>query len=207
MKRLIFPLAICALALAMTTATLAQNDDRNKVEVFAGYSLLHTDAGDLDSSFNSHGVKGAVTGSLSRYFGLTGDISYNSKSGSFSDSSGVYNGKFRTTQFMGGVQIKNYNKDGGKLRPFATALAGVANQHADINGTVFGSPFNGSVGSTDFAMALGGGLDLKVSDRLDIRLVQAEYNPIFVKDQTVNGTTFSGGTQNNFRLSFGIVIH
>jgi opacity protein-like surface antigen len=206
MKKVFFPLVIAALALGMAITTFGQTD-RNKAEVFVGYSLLHTDMGDLDASFNSHGINGAVTGTVSRYVGITGDISYHSKSDSFSDSTGVYSGKFRTTQYMGGVQIKDYAKDGGKLRPFARALAGVANQHADLNGTIFGSPFNDSLSTNNFALAVGGGLDLKVSNRVDIRLIQAEYNPIFFKDQTVGTTTFSGGTQNNFRLSFGIVIH
>jgi hypothetical protein len=50
--------------------------------------------------------------------------------------------------------------------------------------------------ATSFAMALGGGLDLRVSKRIDVRLVQFDYTPTF----------FGPGRQDNFRISAGIVF-
>jgi len=45
-------------------------------------------------------------------------------------------------------------------------------------------------------MAFGGGLDIRLNDRLDIRAVQVDWNPIR-----------SGGvTTNNLRFGVGIVI-
>ena len=45
--------------------------------------------------------------------------------------------------------------------------------------------------------AAGGGLDVKWTDRISVRLVQADYL----------GTRYGDATQNNFRLSAGIVFH
>jgi hypothetical protein len=50
---------------------------------------------------------------------------------------------------------------------------------------------------TGFAGAFGGGLDIRASERIDIRAFQFDYNP----------TRLDGSTQHNFRVGVGIVIH
>jgi hypothetical protein len=55
----------------------------------------------------------------------------------------------------------------------------------------------------DFAMVFGGGIDVKLGKRIDLRLIQVDYNPIFVK--TRNG--IEGKTQHNFRIGVGLVFH
>jgi hypothetical protein len=54
----------------------------------------------------------------------------------------------------------------------------------------------GGFGSSSFSMALGGGLDAELTDAIHWRLVQLDYVL----------TQFGGGSQNNFRLSTGILI-
>jgi hypothetical protein len=56
-------------------------------------------------------------------------------------------------------------------------------------------------------MLLGGGLDVKVHRHISIRVIQADYNPIFFRDQDVGDVVIPGQTQNNFRIGAGIVIH
>ena len=73
----------------------------------------------------------------------------------------------------------------GKFRPFAEALFGAA--HVDAN--------NGVGSDTSFATALGGGLDYKI-----IRPVAWRFQGDYVQ------TRFFGATQNNVRLSTGIVF-
>jgi opacity protein-like surface antigen len=72
----------------------------------------------------------------------------------------------------------------GKMRPFAEALFGAS--HVNTNGA-------GS--DTSFATAIGGGLDYKITKPLAWR-VQADYLQ----------TRFFGSTQNNVRISTGIVL-
>ncbi|MGC1223452.1 MAG: hypothetical protein WA872_16880 [Candidatus Sulfotelmatobacter sp.] len=73
----------------------------------------------------------------------------------------------------------------GKFRPFAEGLFGGA--HVNVN--------NGVGSDTSFATALGGGLDYKI-----IRPVAWRFQGDYVQ------TRFFGTTQNNVRLSTGIVL-
>ena len=76
--------------------------------------------------------------------------------------------------------------------PFAHALFGVAKLKTETN--EFGPLL--SFSDTSFALALGGGLDVTVNDRLAIRVVQIDYLR----------TSFFDGTQNKGRIAAGIVL-
>jgi hypothetical protein len=73
----------------------------------------------------------------------------------------------------------------GKIRPFAEALFGAGHISTD----------NGGGSDTSFATALGGGIDYKI-----IRPVAWRFEGDYVQ------TRFFGTTQNNVRLSTGIVL-
>jgi hypothetical protein len=49
---------------------------------------------------------------------------------------------------------------------------------------------------TGLAGAFGGGLDIKLNDHIDFRLIQVDYNPI----------KFNGGVQQNVRIGIGFVF-
>ena len=125
--------------------------------------------------------------------------------------------------FLGGIQVKNNLEDGPRFKPFGHALFGVANQKLDVDSpqlpAVLGiSDFH--VNETSFAMAFGGGLDIKLNERIEIRAVQVDWNIINRGDQQLGtvlvptpfqtvGQPFviPGMRQDNLRLSVGIVIH
>ena len=212
MRRLI---SLAMLIAACASISLAQSDDYNKYDIFVGYSHNRVDTGigdddpQLDDVFDEregfHGFNASVTGNISRYIGLKGDLSGHWKKKTFPigttasvelDSS-LWN-------FLGGVQIKDNSKE-TRFKPFAHALVGGA--HAKVNGNfsndvciaVFPSPCPADFEDSDtgFAAALGGGLDIRASDRIDIRAFQFDYNPTRV---------FDGGTQHNFRIGVGVVF-
>jgi hypothetical protein len=62
---------------------------------------------------------------------------------------------------------------------------------------LFGGIYATMSGQTALAMTAGGGFDLKISPRVSIRLAQGEYLM----------TRFGGSTQNNIRISTGLVFH
>ncbi|MDE3137422.1 MAG: hypothetical protein KGL59_12670 [Acidobacteriota bacterium] len=62
---------------------------------------------------------------------------------------------------------------------------------------LFGGVHATEPGQSALAMTAGGGFDLKISPRVSIRVAQGEY---FL-------TRFGGSTQNNIRISTGLVIH
>jgi hypothetical protein len=125
--------------------------------------------------------------------------------------------------FLGGIQVKDNREDGPRFKPFGHALFGVANQKVDVDspqlGPIFGlTDFHAK--ETSFAMAFGGGIDIKLTDMIDVRAFQIDWNIVQRGDQELGillrptpfqpaGTPFviPGTRQDNLRLSIGIVIH
>ena len=52
----------------------------------------------------------------------------------------------------------------------------------------------------------GGGLDVRVSDHIALRVFQIDYNPVFVRSRAVNGIDINGQRLDNIRFSVGIVF-
>ncbi len=211
MKKFILALT---LTLVSGICALAQSDDEfKKGEFFIGYSYGQADvhfsnnpniyrAGRSGlSGFNASGVY-----NVSRYFGIKGDVSgtYNKKQYSFPAivlpgnpaTTLTFEGKTSLYNFLGGVQIKD-NAAKTRLKPFAHALVGVGmrKSSADI-GCVTTIICPGAPSEKGLAMAFGGGLDIRVNRRVDIRAFQIDYNPI----------RLSGKFESSFRLGVGIVF-
>src|SRR5205085_3471413 len=110
-----------------------------------------------------NGFEVAATGNLSRYFGLKGDYTFHRKT--FDDTSagtGVsVKNDLRT--LVGGVEVKDNNED-TKIKPFAHGLVGFTHARASVTG-VTGLDDT----QTGFAAVIGGGLDFRLSPRVDIR--------------------------------------
>jgi opacity protein-like surface antigen len=234
--RKLFVLALFVLACA--PLSLAQTIDR-RPEIFVGYSNLQAEGipsqeRNQTNSFDDevfgeraglHGVNAEITGYVTPRFGLTGDFSYNQRSRSFTGTGSGTAGGAATTgeidtrvfQFMGGPSVRFPNET--RVTPFLRSLFGVANTRFEVEqrqqlaaGTATSS-FNTS--STDFAMALGGGMDVRVSERFAVRALQVDYNPVFLRDRSISVLGASGAIQpqtlegqrmDNIRLSFGVVF-
>lgn len=212
-------IAIISIFVLGSVATFGQ--DRNKVEFYGGY-LFHnisTGLGEVnekigedifDNRITAHGWNLALTGNISKRVGIKFDYSSTGRAllPEFSDETDT---KLRINQYLGGIQIKNNEKDGPRVKPFAHVLAGIANERirctrgCEFSGDKEGSASTFSESSSSFAMVFGGGIDLKVHERIDIRLIQIDYNPIFFGG--VEALELPNRTQNNFRFGFGVVIH
>ena len=230
MKRLV---GLATLLLVISTAASAQ-DEYKKYEFFAGYSSLYFDnlAGDTSSpgindvlgeKQNLRGFNLAAGVNFHKYVGAKFDYSLHLREDNFTRTLG--NGTVDTTvqNFLGGIQIKNNMEDGPRLKPFGHALFGVANQKIDVDSAQLPALFginDFSVNETSFAMAFGGGLDIKLNSRFDLRVVQVDWNIIKRGDQQLGtvlvptplqtvGQPFvlEGRRQDNLRLGIGIVIH
>ena len=230
MKRLAM---LATVILVCTTSALAQ-DDYKRFEFFGGYSALFVDnlAGDtgspavddvLGEKQTLRGFNVAAGYNFHKYFGAKFDYALHLREDNFSRPVG--SGTVDTTlhNILGGIQVKNNSEDGPTFKPFGHALFGVAVQKVDVDSpnlpALFGiSDFH--TNETSFAMAFGGGLDIKLSDRFDLRVVQIDWNIINRGDQQTGivlaptpfqtvGTPFAipGTRQDNLRLGIGIVIH
>jgi len=197
----------------------ASGQDVPAAEVFGGYSYLHVDtqgrnATTLNNECNivfggscpfTLGIHPGFNGwniapqvNINRWFGVKAQIS-----GQYGNILSI---KFNTQppltafrfpgqhifDFLFGPVISHRSE---RYTAFGQGLLGV--QHAGLSGNipVAGFSFAGP-SKTDFAIALGGGLDLKASKRFAIRVAQFDY-------ELVNT---SGKHQNDFRYSAGIVF-
>jgi opacity protein-like surface antigen len=209
-----------ALLMMFTSLALAQNTGKNeypKVEIFAGLSGL----GESDKRnirfgtigigagyASPNGLETSVVRNFTRHIGLKGDFSAHFKNDT---SRGLLTGctpacssvtqdveiKTRVYNFLAGPEFKARNST--RLTPFAHVLAGVA--HTSASFTTPGPTFNvfAKKSNNGFAMALGGGLDIRATNRVSFR-GQMDYNPVFIQDS-------GRGTRDFVRLSLGVLFH
>ena len=76
--------------------------------------------------------------------------------------------------------------------PYAHALFGVARYQAKFRNNDFTCP---DTSDTAFAMALGGGLDIRAGNHVDIRAAQVDYLPVFFSHGREDGLRFTAGVK------------
>lgn len=226
MRKLLFLAILVACSAPLTFAQ--STDDYHKIEVSGGYSHARVDTGfddqeipndiDFGSDFDNflrdsrgfHGFDASVVGNVHKYVGLKFNVSGHFKSDTINVTDGGtsfdFDTKERLYNFLGGVQFKDNRKE-SRVKPYGHVLAGVAHQSASLTTpfTTGGNDFDTS--SNNFAMKVGGGLDVRVHPRVDLRVIEVNYNPVFHDDETFLGETFRGTTQHNFTFGFGVAIH
>jgi opacity protein-like surface antigen len=214
----------------IVTASAAYAQSGKRAEFYIGYSNIQaegvpdrddpTDVFDddfFDRRRGLHGVNLQAAGFFNSVFGLKGDFSVNRGEDTAAIVGGTSSADTRVFYFMGGPTLKFRNA--GRIEPFVHALAGGAHTRFEIQRSfdIPGGTSQSSVttSSTDFAAAIGGGLDVRVGERFSIRLIQVDYAPVFLRDRTINilgnagaivPFTLEGQRQDNLRFSIGIVF-
>ena len=215
--RLAFSTALLLCSALVASAQSPNPDDYPKVEVFVGYSALG-EANGPGISFGPNSTVGAsytskpgfeisVTRNFTKYFGIKGDFSahFNNESGRGPIAACTpvcttviqdFQLKTRVYNFLAGPEFKARNST--RFTPFVHALGGFA--HTSATFTTPGPTFNllSKKRDNSFAMALGGGLDIRASKRVSFRGMM-DYNPVFANDST-------GGRRDFIRLSLGILF-
>jgi hypothetical protein len=164
--------------LILPVSALAQQTP--KVEVFGGYSNLTPNVGlsNLNGNFNLSGFNLSVTENLNSWFG--GVLDFSSHYG----TEAAFKTQMQTVMYG---PVFAYRKH-PSIVPFVHGMLGAVRggpEYLDI-----------SKSELQFGMIGGGGVDLKVSRRVSLRLIQADYLM----------TRFSSTRQDNIRLSAGIVF-
>jgi len=181
-------IGLIALALVLF-AGLASAQIPTSGNVFFGYSYYNTDLSSIDRA-NTNGWELSVEGKVIPWVGIVADFDSHYGSQNFplceATPQGVIcssvNASVTEHNYLFGPRV---SVSVGKFRPFAEALFGAA--HVNVN--------NGGGSDTSFATAVGGGIDYKI-----IRPVAWRFQGDYVQ------TRFFGTTQNNVRLSTGIVL-
>jgi opacity protein-like surface antigen len=195
MRKLIITTFLIACSASLSLAQKPGEQPKN--EFFAGYSYHSADINTLTVDprrTGQNGVNLEYTRNITRHIGITGDASAHFHRDTRSTSIGTFTSKRDQYFLLGGLQFKAGN--GKRMQPFAHALFGASL----FRGFTSDIRTSGNVytidDATSFAMAFGGGLDVRVNKRIDLRLIQADYTPTF----------FGSGRQDNFRLSVGIIL-
>ena len=164
--------------------------------VFLGFSYERTNSSEFSpnligttlSSPNLHGWEASFEGKIVPFVGIVGDVSGHYGSQNFTEATpnGLLNINVtgHEQEYLVGPRL---SIPVGKFTPFAEVMVGAAHIHS--GGTLPG-PSNSS-----FAYALGGGLDYRLFGPVAAR-VEGDYLR----------TKFFSSTQNNLRLSAGVVF-
>ncbi|HYM06260.1 MAG TPA: outer membrane beta-barrel protein [Terriglobales bacterium] len=167
--------------LLLPGAALAQIPTRGNV--FFGYSYGSADFSS-NGRTNLNGWNGSLEGKVLPWVGFVADFSglYGTQN---IPAVPAFSADTRMNTVVLGPRV---SVDVGKFTPFAEALFGASHIHETATG------FSDS--DTSFATALGGGMDYRLIHGIGLR-VQGDMLQ----------TRFFSNTQNNFRLSTGIVLH
>ncbi len=192
---------ITLVLLVVLFAAVAFAQDAPKAEVFGGYQYMSVDTKGLDNRQSFNGWDADVAFHVKKSFSIVADISGAYKSETFNDSVlGNVTGKIRVYNYLFGPR---FSANAGKVTPFAEALFGIG--HITIGAEASGA--NTSVSSNDFAMALGGGLDVNANKHFAIRLAKFDYVMNRINANNLGDTGVSGSENlNNFRFATGVVF-
>jgi hypothetical protein len=193
---------IPVLAMCFTTMAIAQTKETNdlpKVEVFGGYSYLHT-YNSLRSFNDANGWEASASFNFNRWLAVTGDIDGHYVHASYVGGSFPLAGftftvppssrSLTTYNFLAGPEVA-WRHAHGKV--FAHALIGGAHQSSEFKQPDFS--IGGSSSGASFA--IGGGGDWMFGRRFGWRLAQGDY--------ILN--RFNGFNFHYLRLSSGVVFH
>ena len=198
MRKLTLAALFIACCVLSTPAQTADDDDYPRHEFFAGYSFNRADIDALTVApgrAGQHGLNLAYTRNISEHVGLTLDASAHFKRDDLTINNLAFERKRDQYHFLGGVQFKPRPRR-ARVAPFAHVLAGgalfrgFASSRTQAGNTFFIDD------AASFALAVGGGLDVRAGKHFDIRVIQADYLPTF----------FGSTRQDNLRLSFGVVF-
>jgi hypothetical protein len=175
-------------AVSIFQATRAQD----RVEAFAGYSFERVPVQIVGggvifttgtSNTNLNGWEGTLVYKPAKWIGLAADFG------------GHYGSLSRATvhqhTYLFGPQLSFP----GRVSPFVHVLVGGAHQSA--TGGIFPTGAFPVTTGDSFASAMGGGIDIKALPFVAIRVIQVDYVL----------TRFNGQTQNQPRVSAGVVFH
>ena len=195
MRRLIFLLII---GLFLSIPSFAQEVLYPKAEVFGGFSISSSSISSTDPTTGLStslresfmGWQGSVNGNLTHHLAIVGDFG-----GQYKTVAGI---PMNSYQFLFGPRIVFRAP---RITPFVHAMFGGVKE--GVGSFSFTDPLSGTsitipgASSTGLGLAMGGGLDVNLNDRLAVRVPQFDWTPMHV-----------GGvwTSNVIRIGIGLVV-
>ncbi|MDR1727709.1 MAG: porin family protein [Acidobacteriota bacterium] len=175
MKKLVL---VVVLLLGISSVAMAQ--DVPVASIFGGYSFYRCN--DIASSCDLHGWNAAVDFNVNKNWAVTADFDGHYGWLDQTDAQRIANEwtDVKSHSFLFGPKYTIGSSD--KVRPYLHALFGINHVNPDT-ATV----------ENNFAMAYGGGVDIKVNDRLSIRPAQVDYIGVRRFSEFEANVRYSGG--------------
>lgn len=213
-------LALLGVVFLFGAITLAQ--EVPKAEVYLGYTFIRVNTATQLNAFTSSGGLGSFQINLNKNFGIVAEFGGTTKEGASISGPDF---PLEQTQFTYLFGPRFFINKAGRFSPFFEYLVGgihnsrsfvVPNSSIPL-GFVTPSGVTQDTGPTTtrfrstqnaFAMAVGGGLDIKVSNLVSVRPVQLDYLPSHFSPFNIPGLGTINDTswQNNLRYSAGITF-
>jgi hypothetical protein len=186
-------MVLACLMVIMTFEAHAQ--EKGDLNVFGGYSHLYP-------KLEGHqGWNASMAVNVSKHFALAFDVSGHYYSGhhEYSDGSGYYSENEKYKDFNILIGPRYVNSIHNRVTPFAHFLVGLHHRSDRGSDTIYGNTYSYDNTGNFFAGAIGGGVDIRITNRLSVRAFQLDC--IFMKS-----SRFFLGWDGYVRASFGVVL-
>lgn len=205
--------ALYTLALVLLTVLMSVGQEIPKVELAGGYSYVNFHPGlSVITSQNMNGGGGSFVYNVSKLFGIKADFQGYAVGTGWTQKlinagypvTGSASGNLFT--YMFGPQFKKHS---GKFQPFAEGLfgAGHSNGYASVLRCISGNDAtscnlsSGHGNNNAFAMEWGGGLDIALNSKVQIRPVEVDY---LYTNFSSNHVAHIANSQNSFKYFAGV---
>ena len=187
-------LLLVASVLFLIVSSFASAQEYPKYELFGGYAYSRLDGR------NWHGWHVSGTRNLHHILGIIVEAGQLDASNTQSGGGLLFEEKRKTYTFMAGPQVTS--RDAGPLAPFLHLLLGAAHNKYQLSESVNNFSTGYSASDTEFAMALGGGIDFKLKGPLAVR-GQLDYVGFRIPPATAGSLPF---WNKGFRFSGGLSL-
>jgi hypothetical protein len=201
-----FKISLAIVSLVVLCSIVASAQDVPKYEVFTGYSYLRGKGAAIptrvDENRDMQGWNVSIARNLTDWFALVGDFSghYGAHDSAFTTSIGRFSSDTRENihLFLGGPRVSFFKTR--RFTPYVQTLIGVARAGSTSEDRLDSSSrFKVSNTDVGFAAAFGVGLDARLSEKLALRLIQADY--VLTRLDADNGAREN---KENLRVSAGL---
>jgi opacity protein-like surface antigen len=215
---------VLKLAIAVVLSCLPAFAQDHRVEVFGGYSLFVIDGDDLrrfgpvlsrlrgndTGTPIFHGWDGELSLRVTPLISIVADVSGHYQNVTVVQSAIFGNQpninievKTQMYNFLAGPRV---SFKAGAVRPFAHVLVGLSHMHTDSK--LADNSSVPSVNDNNFALALGGGIDLPITGSFSIRPLKLDYMLLKTDPNALSSFTTapSPSTTSNLRYAAGVVF-
>ena len=202
MRKLCFLIAV---GCAFGCGAFAQ-EELSQMDIFVGYSLLRVNMANQVPTFNANGGVGTLAWNINNHIGIEAEFAAH-YSGNVND----YHLDSTTFTYLFGPRL-SYGRT-KRFDPYVHALFGGGNDRISVaaNSALIPAPVpvpsSGRYKATQngFAMAIGGGIDIKISKHVLLRPAQLDY--VYTRFETPAFLGPSSANQNNFRFAVGVAFN